>query len=144
MNYSISTSILINASKQKVWEALTDLQNYPLWNPFIKSAVGSLEKGNTLKIQIHPPKGSAMKFSPKVMDLDQGVSFSWWGHFLMPGIFDGHHQFKLEETADGEVMLTHSESFKGILVPLMKKDLETKVRAGFEQMNSALKVLVEK
>ncbi len=92
---------------------------------------------------IHPPMGTAMKFTPKIMALELNTYFSWLGHLMIPGLFDGLHQFRLEETAKDETLLTHSESYKGILVPLMKNNLETKVRTGFEQMNEALKKLVE-
>ncbi|HSJ69937.1 MAG TPA: hypothetical protein VK921_19815, partial [Anditalea sp.] len=68
----------------------------------------------------------------------------WLGRLIIPGIFDGRHEFRLEETEVGETLFIHSESFSGILVPFMKKDLDTKAKKGFENMNKAIKSLAEK
>ena len=37
MAKEIKTEILINATPEKVWSILTSFDNYPNWNPFIKS-----------------------------------------------------------------------------------------------------------
>ena len=37
MKKEIKTEILIKASPQIVWSILTDFENYPHWNPFIKA-----------------------------------------------------------------------------------------------------------
>ena len=73
-----------------------------------------------------------------VVDLYPGVELRWIGRMLVPGLFDGEHYFRLSPSAAGTQLL-HGEVFRGILIPFFRKDLETKVRAGFEQMNRALK-----
>lgn len=144
MKHSISTSILIKAPKHIVWNILTDLPNYPNWNPFIKSASGNPSLGQKLKVQIHPPGGSSMSFRPRIIALQNEKELVWLGRLIIPGIFDGRHEFRLEETEVGETLFIHSESFSGILVPFMKKDLDTKAKKGFENMNTAIKSLAEK
>jgi len=68
---------------------------------------------------------------------------TWLGHFLIPGLFDGEHRFRLEPLGDNRTRFTQSEQFEGLLVPLLAKDLDTKVRQGFEAMNQALKTRAE-
>ena len=48
------TEIVIDASPEKVWKTLTDLDKYPDWNPFICHAVGKAEIGNTVDIDFRP------------------------------------------------------------------------------------------
>lgn len=143
MKHSISTSILIKAPKQIIWDILIDLPNYQNWNPFIKSASGHPSLGQKLKVQIYPPGGSSMSFRPTIVEFQKEKVLAWLGRLGIPGIFDGRHEFRLEETENGETLFIHSESFKGILVPFMKKDLDTKAKKGFENMNTALKLLAE-
>ncbi|HRF20156.1 MAG TPA: SRPBCC family protein, partial [Chitinophagaceae bacterium] len=49
MNKQIITEIIINSSKEKVWQVLTDFSSYHVWNPFIISIEGELKKGSKLK-----------------------------------------------------------------------------------------------
>src|ERR1043166_415244 len=62
----------------------------------------------------------------------------WLGRFLLPGLFDGEHQFTLQAMASG-VRFTQSERFSGILVPLFRRSLDTDTKRGFLEMNLALK-----
>ena len=43
----IETEILIEADPEKVWSILTDFENHPKWNPFIKAITGEKEIGKT-------------------------------------------------------------------------------------------------
>ena len=44
----LKTEIILNASKDKVWNTLTDLSNYANWNPFIVSSEGQAEVGQRI------------------------------------------------------------------------------------------------
>ena len=41
----IKTEIIINTKPEKVWEVLTDFENYPTWNPFIQNISGEQKVG---------------------------------------------------------------------------------------------------
>jgi hypothetical protein len=143
MSSSLTTSILIKAAPEKVWEVLTDFESYPSWNPFIRSLTGDVATGKKIRVTLHPPGGSAMTFKPKVLAFDPSHEFCWLGHLWIKGLFDGEHRFVLQDNGDGTTLFLHSEHFGGILLPLFQKMLETKTKAGFEQMNEALKKRVE-
>lgn len=55
MAKEIKTEILINATPEKVWSILTSFDNYPNWNPFIKSIKGEAKVGNKIKVCMHTP-----------------------------------------------------------------------------------------
>ena len=91
---------------------------------------------------MQPPGGSAMTFKPTVTEVDPGVRFEWLGSLGIRGIFDGRHRFELSPTQEG-TRLIHSEEFTGVLVPFLKRFLDTKTRSGFVAMNESLKTRVE-
>lgn len=135
----IRTEIVIKARPEAVWNVLTDFERYPEWNPFITSLKGKPVKGEKLVARIEPPNGSPMTFKPTVLVSDTNKEFRWLGHLLFPGLFDGEHIFELYENTDGTTTFVQREEFRGILVPLFAKMLDTKTLAGFELMNRKLK-----
>lgn len=138
MTKTIETSIVINASKQTIWKVLTDFNEYPKWNPFIKSVTGKVKRGNQITIKLQ-----GMTFRPKVLTYNQNAEIKWLGHLWFKGLFDGEHQFKLEENSDGSTTFTQNEVFTGILVKLFSESIDTKTKMGFVEMNTALKFRAE-
>ncbi|MES2617144.1 MAG: SRPBCC domain-containing protein [Bacteroidota bacterium] len=143
MSQTIKTQIIIQATPEKVWQMLTNFENYPLWNPFIKSISGDKTVGAILEARIEPPGASGMTFKPKVLAFTPNKEFRWLGHFIIPGLFDGEHQFIITDNGDGSITFQQNENFKGLLVPFFKKLLSQNTPEGFRQMNEALKSIVE-
>jgi len=143
MVHSLSTEIAINASPDKVWNALTDFESYPTWNPFIKSISGILTVGQRLVVRLEPPGASGMTFKPKVTNVEVNKRFSWLGHLLVPGLFDGEHIFELSGDGNGGTRFVQRENFNGILIPLLRKMIDNNTKQGFESMNQKLKTLAE-
>jgi hypothetical protein len=143
MAKEIKTEILIHASPEKIWTILTKFEDYPNWNPFIKSITGDIKIGNKFRARIEPPNAKGMTFQPKVLVFEKNKEFRWIGHLLFPGLFDGEHRFELLDNGDGTTTFIQSEKFKGILVPLFQKMLDNNTLAGFHAMNQKLKALAE-
>jgi hypothetical protein len=134
---AISATIDIAATPQQVWAVLADLDSYPQWNPFIRSASGHLAEGTTLTLRLAPAQGRAMTFRPKVLAVRPGELLRWIGRLVIPGIFDGTHQFALEDVG-GRTRLTQSETFRGLLVRFTGQTI-TQTEADFQALNQALK-----
>ena len=143
MTVEIFTEILIEAQPKKVWEILTDFENYPEWNSFVKSIEGNIKVGNTISVRIEPPNGNGLTFKPVVVAYDVQKELRWLGKFFIKGVFDGEHQFKLIDNKNGTTTFIQSETFTGILVSLFKNNLNN-TKIGFEQMNLELKELAER
>jgi hypothetical protein len=139
---AISATIDIAANPQQVWAVLADLDAYPQWNPFICSASGQLAEGATLTLRLVPAQGRAMTFRPKVLAARPGELLRWIGRLIMPGIFDGTHQFALEDMG-AHTRMTQSETFRGALVPFTGKTV-TRTEADFRALNQALKQRAER
>ena len=138
MAHQLHTEIEIDAAPEAVWAILTDLTAYTDWNPFITSSEGTVAVGERLTNRLEPPGGKAVTFKPIVTRVDRGRALEWLGRLPLPGLFDGRHRFELVSEGDG-TRLIQSEHFTGVLVPFLKKSLDTNTVAGFEAMNQALK-----
>ena len=132
----------IDAPPSVVWAVLTNTGSYPDWNPFICRVSGDLREGAKLEVRIEPPGGRAMTFKPTVLNVEDEREVRWLGRFLLPGLFDGEHIFRLEALGHGGTRFTQAERFSGILVRAFKTTLD-KTELGFEHMNAALKAQAE-
>jgi len=137
--HSLETEIEIRASAERVWELLTEFASYPRWNPFVRSIEGELIVGQNLSVFIQPPGSGGMRFRPTLLAVSPTRELRWKGKFLLPGVFDGEHYFKLETAPSGDVLFRQGERFTGLLVPLFRKSLDGATKQGFIAMNQALK-----
>jgi hypothetical protein len=135
---SISSTVDLDATPERVWSVLTDTAAYGAWNPFITQFDGTLQVGNKIHVRIAPPGRKPMMFHPVVTDLDPGRKLAWLGRLFVPGLFDGAHSFTLEPLADGRTRFVQSEQFRGVLV-WFAGGLLTNTVAGFNAMNEALR-----
>jgi hypothetical protein len=139
----LRTEILINGTVDKIWATLMDFDSYPKWNPFIRDISGKAEVGADLKVYIKPEGGMGAKLAPTVVKLEENNVFAWKGKFGIRGIFDGQHEFILAPNEDGGVLFIQREEFTGFLVPILWPMLRKNTHRGFDDMNKALKTLVE-
>ena len=139
---SIETAIDIDASPDAVWEVLTDLDAYSDWNPFAVEASGQVEEDAKLRVKLKPPGKRATVFKPKVTVVEAGAKFEWLGRLLIPGIFDGRHQFHLT-SGDVGTHFVQREEFSGMLAGPILGKVGKGTEEGFHAMNRALKARVE-
>ncbi len=139
----IYTEIDILASAETVWHILTDFNNFPQWNPFIREAHGKVGHREKLKVVIQPVGSGSMTFSPTIIKLEPNRELRWLGRLLVPGLFDGEHSFIIEPIKSNYVRFKQSEKFTGILVPLFASKLDLGTKNGFIEMNNALKKKAE-
>ncbi len=136
----LHTEIEIAAPAEIVWRILTDLSAYPDWNPFLVRVDGEIVEGARLEVTFAPPGGKPMTMRPTVLRVTPGRHFAWLGRLAgVPKLFDGEHSFAIEPLDGGRVRFVQSEKFAGILVPFLRKMLNTSTRAGFEALNAAIK-----
>jgi hypothetical protein len=97
--HELHTEIDIEATPETVWSILTNFAAYPEWNPFIRRVMGVAQPGTKLMVRIHPSGAKAMSFRPTVLAAERPRELRWLGRFLLPGLFDGEHQFTLQAMA---------------------------------------------
>lgn len=135
----VETELFIDAPPEKIWAILMDFDNWGDWNPFVYEISGKHEKGAKLKIKVNSPDGSGMKLTlfPKINVFEDGKMLAWRGNLYVPGLFDGCHYFRLDKAGNG-TLLTHGESFSGVLTGLLRKKVLGKYPKGYEALNIAL------
>jgi len=140
----VFSEIEIQASAECVWQVLSDFASYPEWNPFIRRISGQPKEGTRLRVYIEPPGTKGRTFRPKVLKAEAKRELRWLGRLLIPGFFNGDHIFTIEQIGSERVRFVQREIFSGLLVSFLLQGLDMKIRRGFEQMNQALKLQVEK
>jgi hypothetical protein len=138
----LATRIDIEASPQQVWAVLADLDRYATWNPFIVEAQGRATPGARLRLRMSPPGGRTVTFEPQVTEAVPGEVLEWLGRVAVPYLFTGRHRFELHPTSTG-TRVEHSETFTGILVPILARSLDAHTLLGLIAMNEALKAKTE-
>lgn len=135
----IYTEIDIKAPAKKVWDILTDFQNFKQWNPFIRQIEGTSSLGTKVKIHIHTSSGKSRTYQPKITKMEPAKELRWFGKSIIPGFFNGERIFILEPLGDDHIRFIHKEIFTGILVDLVGNRLDKDMHNSFVSMNTALK-----
>ena len=139
----IETEIEIEATPERVWEVLTDFAQYGDWNPFMTEIEARLDVGARARVRLQPPGGRGMTFKPRITAVGPGQGFEWLGHLLVRGLFDGRHRFEIQRVSEDRARFVQSESFGGVLAPLILRLIGKNTERGFESMNAALKARAE-
>ena len=140
----INTEIDINASPEQVWQVLTDFNAYSDWNPYIIKASGKALPGQTIHLTVLPPGGKQTAVKRMLIVSELNKKLHWQGFYGLGGLFDEDNTYIIEEVEPNRVHLTQHATYNGFLVPFKWKNFSVSTKAGFEAMNKALKVQVEK
>lgn len=134
---SVHHEISINATPNQVWLTLSDIQNYPKWNPVIHYKEGELAEGNKLILhfQQDADNGYDVPVTVKAM-IPQKLLNQVGG---MQGIMTYNHRYELEPDGTGTKVIIH-EDYQGIYVPFWNP---APVGAAYARLNQALKQQLE-
>lgn len=141
----IKTEVEISAPPSKVWDIISDINRWQEWSPTVLASNGVASVGSELTItMIGKEEGKdGPKYKPIITELSEPNYFRWRAHMLAGFIFTNDKIFELKETSSG-TLLTHTETFKGLLAPLFCGQMEKGVPPMLNSMNKALKDLAEK
>ena len=139
---TIDTTVDIDASRDAVWDVLTDFSSYSEWNPSMRIE-GTPDVGTQLVVHLLADGGHGMSFKPKVLAATPGEELRWLGKLGLHGIADGEHFFILTTNDDGTTRLNHGERFTGAQVALAKGSSGNNSGAAYEAFSHALKQRVE-
>jgi uncharacterized protein YndB with AHSA1/START domain len=127
-----SKSITINAGSAKVWAAITNINDWALWQTDISSPKlnGELKENTTFDW-----KTGGAKIHSTLHTVEPSKHFGWTGKtFGMYAI----HNWKLTET-NGQTTVTVDESMEGFLAGLLKKAFNKNLEKGMVKWLELLK-----
>lgn len=139
----IRTEISINAPAEKVWEILTDFNQYPHWNPFIISIRGAarVDEFVTFKASVNQ---RMFKFKARILKSEPNRYLSWGGpdNPLAALLVAGNHYFEIQTISPTQCKFIHGEKFTGV-IPNAFWFYIRKAKSAYVAMNHALKERVE-
>jgi hypothetical protein len=119
---------------------LTDFDRFDEWNPVIRKVARNPHK--TVVISVAAPSG-LLDWNVEVIRVDSGREFAWRFSESAAVLYRGEDTFRTEAIDAHPTRYIDRETFNGILVPLRKRRLGTKTKAGMVAMGAALKHRVE-
>ena len=135
--------IEINASKETVWKAITDFENYPNWNSVLAMKENdSLIIGKKFDVTINEPNGKHSKFKAIATSKEDYQSFSATATLIGKWFYEATHHFAINEIDKEHIIFIQKWELKGIIASMFCKQMFKELEV-FNQMNSDLQKLVE-
>jgi hypothetical protein len=122
-----------------VWSHLTDLAHYGEWHAIIPSIRGELQEGAILEMRV---TGVARPMRGKVLRLEPGSELSLLALWPL-GLLRPVHTQLVEPLEGGRTCYRCRETFGGLLVPLLARNIERNVGPLYGATCAALKARVE-
>ena len=110
----ISVGITIAAKPEKIWALLTDAANFPKWNSTVSSIEGQIAQGQKIKVRV---PSTDRVFNLKVSGVDPARRMVWSDG--MAPMFKGVRNFALTSKPDGSTDFQMTESFSGLMLPMI-------------------------
>lgn len=134
---SYQSNIIIHADKDKVWEALANINNWPAWHSDIKEAKiqGELSAGTQFKW-----KSGGMNITSKLHTVRQNEQLGWTGKAM--GVYAIHNWTLLEDENGTKIIV--EESMEGFMAKLLRKSFNKVLKKGLDTWLEQLKTEVEK
>lgn len=105
----------VDAPCEAVWAVLADLSRWSTWNVVSPAMPATLELGARWTLALHA-RGAARTARVRVVTCEAGRALVWRGG--VPGLMDVVHGFELRADGGG-CLITHHETFAGLLTPLV-------------------------
>lgn len=138
MSIVFTTEIDVDATRDEVWEVLTDFDTYGEWSNFT-SVEGTARVGARLRMRM-----PGFRFTSTVATARPGHELRWVAKIIREGVFSGQHSFVLSDGDHGTTRVTNTEEFSGALTRPFKGVFARSNRTdGYTEFNRALKQRVE-
>jgi len=124
----------IDATPDAVWARLTNAADFTRWNSTVTRLEGQIAPGQRLELEV--PLAPGRTFKPRVKTMEPTARMVW-SDGAAP-MFKGERVFTLTADADGTTTFQMTETFTGVLLPLIRRSLPD-FRAAFEQYAHDLK-----
>lgn len=134
---SVHHEIIMNAAPEKVWRVLTDMNQYPEWNPTMLLLDGEVKEGNKVTYQFTQDEKNKSEIGATVVKIIPNQLLNQKGG--IPMILTFNHKYILEPQGDGTKVIIH-EDYNGIGVHFWNPK---PVEQAYGRLNMALKKRVE-
>lgn len=138
------TEIIINASKQFVWNKLVDFEAYKDWNPFILEASAEFKVGSKILFLEDLQEFGKHWITAKFLLIQEPDEFFWQENVFPGFLFKVRHGFNLESINEKQTRFIHSHRHTVLLLPYLdRRGVFQRSREGYIRCNEALKKFCE-
>jgi hypothetical protein len=138
-----SDIVTIDCPKERVWQVLLDLENYPKWNPFTNPVISTLEIGAPVELHVHMPVRGDRVSTEIVLCKDSNESLSWGMTMLHPIFLKARRDQKLIALDSKRCTYQTWDAFSGCLTPLVVGLFGEDMQNGFNGVARSLKAFCE-
>lgn len=112
---SVSTEVMIKASKEEVWSALSKASTIQKWNKVLIPLEGEVKEGTKVKYEFHQEEnGKPSKIDATVIAVESYELINQNGGITL--ILTFNHKYIIEVTNLGTKVKIHEE-YRGMMVP---------------------------
>ncbi|MEO1069670.1 MAG: SRPBCC domain-containing protein [Cyanobacteria bacterium J06638_6] len=137
---AFSTSILIDATADTVWNILIDTPRWPDWNTTIDKVEGNIAAGEQVTVYSKISPGRA--FPLEVTEFEPPRRMVWSGGMPL-GLFTGKRTYTLTPRDDNSIEFSMQEAFTGLMAPLITRSIPD-LQPSFNQFANCLKQHAER
>lgn len=135
----VESVITVDAPAEIAWEVVTDLPNYPQWNPYNPLLVSTLEIGAPIEIHFHMKPGRPISIvHEEIVRHEPGREFAF--HTLYPRwLMYGVRLHRIEPLSPTQCTYLNNETFTGLALPILVWGFQRDLQAGFDVVAQSLK-----
>jgi len=133
----------INASSEKVWAIIMDLDRYPEWNPYTIAMKSTLKIGDPMVMSVKMSELLTIEQTEHIRVLEEGHKVCWGIDTTTPEFNSGERCQWLEPLPEGGTRYITEDLIEGTANPLVTLLFGEAVQNGFDAVALALKQRAE-
>lgn len=146
----IAASADIDAPKERAWEIVRDTARYPEWSPFLVAVEGEIVVGRPVVLVVRMTPGrDPIRQTERVSSLleggpEQPSELGWGMQMGAPLFLAANRVQRVTPLGRERCRYETSDTFRGLLVPLVMGLYGKNIQAGFDETARALKARAER
>ncbi len=137
----VRTEVVILASAERVWNLLTNTDEYKNWHPYITAVEGELKVHKKLKVHTIDKQKKEDSFGAYVLTYLPNKELSWGGSLGF--LFRAKHYFIILPINKESVLFSQGEYWRGWLGKWFGKKIYKATFENFNNMNQIMKLMLE-
>ena len=138
----IEHRIGVQAPAEVIWEVISDLEAWELWNPLYPKALGDIHIGSVLDVTLALPGEAPRQIRPTVLEWVPNEQLHW-RLTMLGGLVRTIRFLEIEALAEGSCIVSNGEIIGGLMGPRLGKRMGRTIHRAFVAMNEALKARAE-
>jgi hypothetical protein len=132
----------IQAPGEVIWEVLSDLRGWEIWNPLYPKASGEIHIGAVLDVTLALPGEAPRQIKPTVLEWVPNEQLHW-RLSMLGGLVKTTRYFEIEALAAESCIVSNGELIGGLMGPRLGKRMARTIYRAFVDMDEALKTRAE-